>query len=295
MHSASARMLWLAALAAFVALLLLGGASAQASPRCAHLVGGNGPDAFNGRGGPDCLRGGPGADFMDGGRGKDVLVGGAGLDQLLAGAGRDRVSAGPGDDLISAQDDRADTVRCGSGNDLASVDALDIVTGCEKVNLTAANVEWRQFSTHINAYGKNLVTRSGWGYCRGNTSYQATCTGGAEAGTSPFGSGPMTMNWERASDGPGQSVTIKATDADAQMEGRSDPGWVWTRIDTARIRQWGVDPRNGIIRSGDDTRLVGKQGGPLQAYLSFHSFSTFDPREAGYSLDLQGWLQIIRF
>jgi hypothetical protein len=280
---------------AVVALASAGGTSAQASARCDHFGGGKGSDAYNGRGGADCLRGGAGPDFLDGGRGQDKLVGGSGPDQLLAGAGRDRVSAGPGSDLISAQDGRADTVRCGPGTDLASADAGDHLVSCEKIHLTAPSVEWKQFSTHINAYGKNLVTRSGWGQCSGNTAYYAVCTGGAEAGTSPFGSGPISMNWDRASDGPGQNVTIKATDADAQLEGRSDPRWIWTRIDSARIRQWGVDPRSAIIRSGDDPGQYGRQSGPLQAYLSFHSFDAFDPRKDGYSLDLQGWLQIVRF
>jgi hypothetical protein len=285
----------LAACAAAIFLAVASASPAGAAGHCTRLKGTTGSDDLVGRAGADCVSGGPGADFLDGGHGADRLRGGPGNDQVRAGVGRDRVWAGSGDDLISAQDGVAETIDCGPGDDLVSADVSDVTAGCEKVNLGAPQVEWRPFWTHINAYGYELVTRRGWGSCNGETSHDASCKGGAEDGTSPFNTGPMTMDWEKAIDGFGQSVTVKATAVDAQLEGKSDPGWVWARIDAARIRQW-VDPRAGFIRSGQDGLKRGNQGGPLTANLSHHSYpNPFDTHKSGYSLDLKGYLEIIRF
>jgi hypothetical protein len=38
---------------------------------------------------------------------------------------------------------------------------------------------------------------------------------------------------------------------------------------------------------------VGEKGGPLRANLSFHGYPA-EPQRNGYSLDLRGWLRIIR-
>jgi hypothetical protein len=279
---------------AVVALASAGSPSALASARCDHLGGGKGGDAYNGRVGPDCLRGGPGADFLDGGPGGDKLLGGSGPDQLLAGAGRDRVSGGPGNDLISARDGRADSVRCGPGNDLASVDAGDDLIGCEKVRLNAPQDDWMRINLHLNAYGKSKLGGSGWGKCTTSNSQNNSCTGRAEVGNPPF-NGYISMDWNTVSYASGQEVSIKSTDAaPGTLLGFSDPGWVHLSLSGGRVPQW-VDPNNGIFRTGSDLSKIGQQGGPLQAFLGFHGFSAFEAKWDGYSLDLQGWIRIIRF
>jgi hypothetical protein len=287
--------IWIAALTAAAALALVGGVPAHAAAQCEQHSGGRSADGLDGRGGADCLNGARGDDFLDGGGGNDKLIAGAGRDQLLAGSGQDRISAGPGSDLISARDDLAETVRCGSGNDLVSADAGDVLIGCEKVHLYAAQEEWMRFSTHMNAYGKGgLIDRSGWGNCKGNTAYKASCTGGAEAGVKPFDSGSITMDWDKKADGTsGQDVTIKASGVDGTLLGYSDPGWRYLGINGGRVRQF-VDPNNGVFRTGNDLNKTGQQGGPLRADLSFHNYP-FESQRNGYSLDLQGWLRIIRF
>jgi Big-like domain-containing protein/hemolysin type calcium-binding protein len=110
-----------------------------------------GPDRFSGFGGNDradglagndCLEGGIGDDrltgradndTLDGGDGEDTLDGGAGADRLVGGEGNDRLNAGAGDDAIDANDGSREIVICGPGTDVAVVDALDQVVGCETV------------------------------------------------------------------------------------------------------------------------------------------------------------------
>ena len=107
-----------------------------------RLTGTRSDDELVGRGGDDCLTGGPGDDVLAGGDGNDRLVAGtgadlargnAGNDRLIGGPGRDRLEGGPGDDAISAADGQRDLVRCGPGEDRATVDRLDRVSGCERV------------------------------------------------------------------------------------------------------------------------------------------------------------------
>jgi hypothetical protein len=82
-----------------------------------NVVGGGGPDTLSGDAGANTLSGGPGNDAIDGGGGPDVLDG------------------GQDDDAIIARDGSADTVACGTGNDTAVVDALDVVASdCETVD-----------------------------------------------------------------------------------------------------------------------------------------------------------------
>lgn len=81
-----------------------------------HLVGGAGPDVVEGGGGSDRLEGGPAGDTLDGGKGRDVMLGGS------------------GDDTLRADDRQRDTVSCAAGkHDSATVDGIDVVTGCERV------------------------------------------------------------------------------------------------------------------------------------------------------------------
>ena len=72
-----------------------------------------------------------------GGAGRDRLVGGQGNDCLVGGPGHDRLEGGPGNDTIRARDGVADRVECGTGYDLAVVDRLDRVRGCERVKRPA--------------------------------------------------------------------------------------------------------------------------------------------------------------
>jgi Ca2+-binding RTX toxin-like protein len=294
MYSASARTLWLVALGGILAVLLFAATTSQASPRCDHGSGSSGPDGLRGGAGSDCLRGGAGADSLAGGRGNDKLTGGPGADQLLAGPGHDTVRAGAGDDLVSAQDGVAERIDCGPGDDLASVDASDVLTGCEKVNLTAPYVEWLRFFTHINAYGSNGFFQSGAGRCNPSSTHVANCGGTAEEGTSPFGSGSISMEWDKRPVGwIGHDVTVRATAFDSVLLGNSPDDWNWVEIDGGRVSKF-VNPRSGVVRSGYDTSKIGEQGGPLRANLSSHRYF-FEPSRDGYSLDLRGWLKVIRF
>lgn len=81
---------------------------------------------------------------VTGGEENDIFVGsaaanafssGGGSDSLAGGAGPDALQSGPGDDEIDARDGEADTVDCGLGNDRATVDVVDSVSGCETVTL----------------------------------------------------------------------------------------------------------------------------------------------------------------
>jgi hypothetical protein len=116
-------------------------------------------------GGDDCVAGGlgndrlhlgPGDDEASGGIGADHLFGGPGDDVLVPGLGPDHVDGGEGDDLlrdergdvqpdvliggeghdvIRAVDFAADRVECGPGYDVAIVDAADVVSECERVEV----------------------------------------------------------------------------------------------------------------------------------------------------------------
>jgi hypothetical protein len=104
------------------------------------LIGGGGDDALAGESGDDALDGAAGRDRLSGGRGDDRLLGGAGSDRLNDAAGRDTLSGGESNDRIDARDAsaagrlRRDTVRCGTGFDVAIVDASDrVAADCERV------------------------------------------------------------------------------------------------------------------------------------------------------------------
>ena len=80
---------------------------------------------FEGTAGNDLLRGTPYLDFIRGFGGDDVIVGGA---------GGDHISAGTGDDRVEARDGYRDVIDCGRGHDVAQVDRLDVLHGCETVH-----------------------------------------------------------------------------------------------------------------------------------------------------------------
>jgi Ca2+-binding RTX toxin-like protein len=97
------------------------------------LLGGRGNDKLEGDNGNDRLTAGSGNDNLLGGAGNDRLVGGSGKDVLSGGSGRNVYYAGGGNDLVKAVNGRRETVRCGSGKDVARVDRRDRVSGCERV------------------------------------------------------------------------------------------------------------------------------------------------------------------
>lgn len=119
------------------------------------LYGGDGDDRLLGGRGLDRLYGGPGADRLDGEDGMgDALAGAAaheghGGDRLFGEAGKDRLtdvrgsallSGGAGNDRIDSRDasrrDRrvADTVLCGTGDDVVIADEADkVAADCEHV------------------------------------------------------------------------------------------------------------------------------------------------------------------
>jgi RTX calcium-binding nonapeptide repeat (4 copies) len=277
---------------AAVMVLALGAASASAAGSCGgSQAGSKGANSIRGSAGADKLSGGPGADGLTAKRGPDCLSGGRGPDQLLAGPGLDQVSAGPGRDLVSAQDGLAETIDCGPGDDLVSADASDTPVGCETVHLQAPQVDWMQFYTWINAYGKPKFGSGGWGFCKRANAETNNCTGRAEEGRpSPFDGGGMTMDWDRADDGQ-KELTVKATERDGTLHGFSNRDWSAVTIDYARVPAW-ANPNNTVIRTGSGE---GGTPGALQAYLGFHGYSWPHVYYDGYHLSLKGWLKIIRF
>ena len=93
-----------------------------------------GPDALRGTEASDLLTGLEGGDDLLGGEGNDCLEGGAGPDRLRGEGGEDLAVGGDGDDVIRLRDGVKDEARCGSGDDLAIVDAEDKVDrSCERV------------------------------------------------------------------------------------------------------------------------------------------------------------------
>ena len=100
------------------------------------VVGGDGPDCLFGQGGNDQLDGQNGNDVIRGGDGSDVVLGGEGDDTVSGGRGRDRFSGGNGNDSMRSVDGDSDRVNCGPGQDSATVNPRDRVSGsCEKVKV----------------------------------------------------------------------------------------------------------------------------------------------------------------
>ena len=91
-------------------------------------AGFSGQQRVRGLGGVDLLTGGPAADVLHGGSGNDTLAGMGGADELVG---------GEGDDTLSARDGAPDRIDCGAGTDTVEADALDVVVGCETVQLPA--------------------------------------------------------------------------------------------------------------------------------------------------------------
>lgn len=263
------------------------------SPEGEGLAGGAGRDSIEAGRGGDCLSGGKGPDFLNGGRGDDKLHGGPGDDQVLPGPGADRIRAGRGRDLVFARDGVAEDVNCGPGVDRANADEADRVIGCENLSYVPGDVLWQRVYMHINAYGYGLPSWRDQGKCKGDTQ-NASCTGTSEEGINPFHGGQkILMDWDASAYGNGQVVYLKAPGTDSVIVGRSDPRWFTLAINSAWVGNW-VDPHHGVVLTGDGAPMTEKNG-PLQAIIDRHSFGSWWPvvREAGYSLDLNGWAKII--
>ena len=88
----------------------------------------------------DTVDGGAGADHIEGGYGNDTITGGPGQDELNGDEPQGECSyiyckPPAGNDTINARDGEVDQVDCGVGPaDVANVDAIDNVQGCETVN-----------------------------------------------------------------------------------------------------------------------------------------------------------------
>jgi Ca2+-binding RTX toxin-like protein len=98
------------------------------------LVNGRrGADIVSARGGDGFIGPYPGSMVALGERGDDVLTGSPNNDYLIGGRGHDTLKGGRGGDFLHAADDARDIVRCGRDPDLAKVDRIDRLHGCEEV------------------------------------------------------------------------------------------------------------------------------------------------------------------
>ena len=100
-------------------------------------LGGN--DKLVGHDQTETIDGGPGDDTVEGGLNDDTLTGGPGKDTILGDSSANtcnflacRISFG--NDTIDARDGEKDSVDCGVGDDTATVDAIDVVANCERVD-----------------------------------------------------------------------------------------------------------------------------------------------------------------
>jgi Ca2+-binding RTX toxin-like protein len=108
-----------------------------------NLVGGGGNDVLKAGDTNDTVDGGPGDDIVEGGLGNDTVVGGPGKDMIMGDSSASHCGISScqiafGNDTIDARDGEADQVDCGIGEDVARVDAIDTVTGCETVERAGA-------------------------------------------------------------------------------------------------------------------------------------------------------------
>jgi hypothetical protein len=80
---------------------------------------------------PILATGGPDDDTLTGGRGNDVLAGADGNDTLTGNEGVDEYFGEANNDTINAFDGLAERISCGSGDDRARNDPIDIIAECE--------------------------------------------------------------------------------------------------------------------------------------------------------------------
>jgi hypothetical protein len=97
------------------------------------IVGTDGPDRLTGTSLADRICGKPGTDWIGGGAGDDRLDAGNGNDTVVGGPGHDTILGRGGRDTIFARDGQRDWIDCGTEHDVAVVDRVDHVHGCERV------------------------------------------------------------------------------------------------------------------------------------------------------------------
>jgi hypothetical protein len=83
---------------------------------------------------------GPGNDIVTGSAVANTLDGGDGNDELRGGGGVDTYLGGAGNDIIFARDGLPERVDCGPGGGTATVDTIDTVLGCTRVDASPALV-----------------------------------------------------------------------------------------------------------------------------------------------------------
>ena len=76
-----------------------------------------------------------GADTIYGTALADTLDGGLGNDFIEGGTGADAYQGGPGFDRLHARDGGGDSGDCGADDDILVADAIDSLTGCERIDL----------------------------------------------------------------------------------------------------------------------------------------------------------------
>ena len=79
---------------------------------------------------------GPANDTVIGSAAANTLDGGAGDDELRGGGGLDTLLGGPGNDDILARDGLKDSVDCGPDGGSATVDTIDTVVACTRVDVS---------------------------------------------------------------------------------------------------------------------------------------------------------------
>src|SRR3954452_15368401 len=80
---------------------------------------------------PILVTGGPDNDTLTGGAGNDVLTGGDGNDTLIGNGGVEGFLGEGGNHTIDAFDGNAERISCGTGDDHARNDPIDIIAECE--------------------------------------------------------------------------------------------------------------------------------------------------------------------
>ncbi|MDQ3729884.1 MAG: hypothetical protein M3355_09885 [Actinomycetota bacterium] len=105
------------------------------TPNADRLKGSGASELFSGFDGDDQVRALGGADCLYGGDGFDMLRGGGGDDRVNGQGDDDRIRGGKGDDRMRSYAGGVDIVRCGPGEDRATVGPRDAVHGCERVRL----------------------------------------------------------------------------------------------------------------------------------------------------------------
>ena len=102
-------------------------------------VADDGPDGHdNVRSDVEDVTGTAGDDTLVGDADANQLAGGDGSDKLVGGGGFDALYGEEGVDNLQARDGNPERVDCGGDNDFATVDALDHLSGCESIDVSAA-------------------------------------------------------------------------------------------------------------------------------------------------------------